>query len=66
MLVNIIAYLCSFLSKQFIRIPHRPDFYSYSHESKKTRLFEIDYFIHVQVGLMGGSGDVYIDITFPC
>ena len=27
--------------------------------------FDIGYFIHVHLGLMGGSGNVYIDITFP-
>jgi len=26
--------------------------------------FDIGYFIHVHVGLMGGSSDVYIDVTF--
>src|SRR6218665_84714 len=27
--------------------------------------FDIGYCIHVHVGLMGGSGDVSIDVTFP-
>src|SRR6218665_1606478 len=27
--------------------------------------FDIGYFMHVHVGLMGGLGDVYIDVTFP-
>jgi len=27
--------------------------------------FDIGYFIHVHVGLMGGSGDVSIDVIFP-
>jgi len=27
--------------------------------------FDIGYFIHVHVGLMGGSRNVYIDVTFP-
>jgi len=26
--------------------------------------FDIGYFIHVHIGLMGGDGDVYIDVTF--
>jgi len=27
--------------------------------------FDIGYFTHVHAGLMGGDGDVYIDVTFP-
>jgi len=27
--------------------------------------FDIGYFMHVYVGLMGGSDNVYVDVTFP-
>src|SRR6218665_2708665 len=72
MLVNtFVCLFCIFLSKQFIILSVR---YKWSHclncfpsaSSRKTKLIWISSQPRfIQLWSMGGSGDVYIDVTFP-